>query len=93
MERQENAKSVAESEEEQIDKYKVKEAKEIIQSNIRFEKDKLAEECLSNSAAMNIPCKCPEGKQLERIQWTQKISTPPAMDSSGMKNIQTFLIT
>ena len=64
----------------------MKQDKEKIESNIRFEKNKTSEKCLTESAMLNRPCNCPEGEILSRIDWTQKVTPTPTI-SAGIQNI------
>ena len=78
-----NAEVYAESNAEKIAKYKVKEAKEIIESNIRFEKNKTAEKCSTEAAMKSRPCECPDGQILTNIEWTEKAVSTPTTSASG----------
>ena len=61
----------------------MKEAKEIIESTIRFEKNKTAEKCSTEAAMKSRPCECPEGQRLKNIEWTQKVVSTPTTVAAG----------
>ena len=79
----ESAKISDESDAEKIAKYKVKQTKQLIESNIQFDLDKEAEKCLIETAKLNRPCECPEGQRLAKIEWTEKEEPTSPSDASG----------
>ena len=72
-----------ESDAEKIAKYKVKQTKQLIESNIQFDLDKEAEKCLTETAILNRPCECPEGQRLKETEWTQKTEQSSSSSASG----------
>ena len=72
-----------ESDAEKIAKYKVKQTKQLIESNIQFDLNKDAEKCLTETAILNRPCECPDGQRLKKIEWTEKVEQESSPSTSG----------
>ena len=66
------AKNLANETNIAIAAYKEKEKAEIKISKQRFEENKTDEMCVIESAKLRIPCECPEGQRLLRVDWKKK---------------------